>query len=223
MSVVLVIVAHPDDEILGCGGTIARHVRERDSVHVVFLADGVTSRPNTDVNGTVDRHRYCLQALEVIGVEEAVFLEMPDNKMDQLPMLDVVQKLEQQVRKFQPEIVYTHHAGDLNIDHQIAHTAVLTACRPQPACRVKEIYSFEVPSSTGWSSPTVANAFIPNKYVDITDTLDIKMEALDVYEDEMRTFPHARSIESVAALCRMRGATVGVEAAEAFLVERHLR
>jgi len=223
MSVILVIAAHPDDEILGCGGTMARHVLEGDTVHVVLMADGITSRKVAEESDVADRRQYCLQALEVIGVGEVAFLGMPDNRMDQLPLLDVVQKLEQQISKFQPDIIFTHHAGDLNVDHRITHMAVMTACRPEPGCRVKEIYSFEVPSSTSWNTPTVSNAFIPSKYVEITNTLDIKMAALKFYKEEMRPFPHARSTKSVVFICHMRGASVGVEAAEAFRVERHLR
>ena len=214
---ILVVAAHPDDEVLGCGGTMARHASNGDKVHVLFMSAGVGSRENIK-NDEVNERRICAkQASKILGSQSPQFLNFPDNRMDSISLLDVVKSIELVIQEIGPDVVYTHHIGDLNIDHQITHKAVLTACRPQPESSVKEIYSFEVLSSTEWSTN---NPFIPNYFVDISDTLELKISAVKAYNSELRTFPHARSIESVKALAKYRGASVGIRAAEAFKVER---
>ena len=218
---VLIIVAHPDDEILGCGGTIARHIESQDDVHVIFTSDGVTSRRNVNHKEVSKRKQNAKNASDILGVKnKPIFLGFPDNRMDTIALLEVVQALELVINKIKPKIVYTHHSGDLNIDHQITHQAVITACRPQPGFSVEEIYSFEVLSSTEWSTN---NTFIPNYFVDISSVLELKMSAIKAYNDELRDFPHARSIESITALAKYRGASMGMTAAEAFKIERLLR
>ena len=220
---VLVIAAHPDDEVLGCGGTIARHVDNGDKVFILFLADGATSRTNKD--GEKDklmRIKAGINASACLGAEPPQFLNFPDNKMDTIPLLNVVQEVEKVISEIRPAVVYTHHIGDLNIDHQITHMAVMTAARPQPNCSIREIYSFEVLSSTEWSTPSPESFFIPNRFVDISATLDRKLLALESYSDEMRKFPHSRSVESVSILAQYRGTAVGISAAEAFKIERIL-
>jgi LmbE family N-acetylglucosaminyl deacetylase len=142
--------------------------------------------------------------------------------MDSVDLLDVVKSVEEIIEKLQPEVVVTHHAGDLNIDHQITHQAVITACRPQPEQTVKRILSFEVPSATEWQSPDSGCPFVPNWFEDITDALPMKMKALEAYQSEMRPWPHARSIKALEHLARWRGASVGVEAAEAFMLVRNI-
>jgi len=220
---VLVVAAHPDDEVLGCGGTIARHVDNGDKVFVLFLSDGVTSRANkSDEKAKLMRIKSGINASVCLGAEPPQYLNFLDNKMDTVPFLDVVQSVERVVSEINPTIVYTHHMGDLNIDHQITHKAVMTAVRPQPNCPVREIYSFEVLSSTEWSTPSPESFFIPNRFVDISSTLDRKLLALKAYDNEMRKFPHSRSVESVSILARHRGSTMGMSAAEAFKVERIL-
>ena len=218
-KVVLVVAAHTDDEVLGCGGTIAKHVAEGDTVFAVFLADGVSSRQDISENEQADRNIAACRAHEILGIKKSFMLGFPDNSMDSVPFLDVVQALELIVLKIKPEIVYTHHHGDLNVDHRITHQAVLTACRPQPDTSVREIYSFEIMSSTEWNSPKYER-FSPCAYVDITNYLDRKIAALSAYEYEMRPFPHSRSVEHLKILARHRGATVGIDAAEAFDVCR---
>jgi len=152
---ILVVAAHPDDEVLGCGGTIVRHVDNGDKVFILFLSDGVTSRINySDKNDKLMRIKAGIDASICLGVEAPQFLNLPDNKMDTIPFLNVVQEVEKVISKIKPSVVYTHHAGDLNIDHQITHKAVMTAARPQPDCLIHEIYSFEVLSSTEWSAPS---------------------------------------------------------------------
>ena len=215
---ILVVAAHPDDEVLGCSGTIARHVSDGDKVYMVFMSDGVTSRSVADSNEVEARKQAAKNASNILGISESPrFLGFPDNRMDTLALLDIVQTLEQVINEIEPEVIYTHHSGDLNIDHKITHQAVMTACRPQPEFCVREIYSFEVLSSTEWSTN---NPFIPNYYVDISDILELKISAIKAYHSELRIFPHARSIDSIEALAEYRGASAGVKAAEAFKIER---
>jgi len=215
---ILIVAAHPDDEVLGCGGTMARHASEGDEVYVVFMSDGVTSRTGVESNEVEVRKQAAKDASNILGIVQSPrFLGFPDNRMDTVALLDIVQTLEQVINEIEPEVVYTHHLGDLNIDHKITHQAVMTACRPQPEFCVREIYSFEVLSSTEWSTN---NPFIPNYFVDISDTLELKISAIKAYSSELRTFPHARSIESIKALAKYRGASMGIRAAEAFKVER---
>lgn len=216
---ILIVAAHADDEVLGCGGTIARHVAEGDAVHVIFMADGVGSRGDEQITELEARNQARDAALKILGVIEWHALDFPDNRMDSVPLLDVVQALEPIVRKIQPERVYTHHHGDLNVDHRVTHQAVLTACRPLPGSSVREILAFEVMSSTEWATPGLA-PFIPNAFVDISAYLPKKLEALAAYELEMRPAPHSRSVEHIEALARHRGHSMGVAAAEGFEVVR---
>lgn len=218
---ILIIVAHPDDEALGCSGTIAKHTNANDQVDIIYMSNGVSSRGDINIKSASNlRVQAALKSCEILKTNKPVFLDFPDNKMDSIPLLDIVQKLEDHVSKINPNIVYTHHAYDLNIDHRITHQAVLTACRPQPNFSVKEIYSFEVLSSTEWASSSIQKAFVPSKFVDISKTFNQKMTSLNCYSDEMREFPHSRSIDSLTALSILRGSSVGVSYAEAFQVER---
>ena len=221
MNKVLVIAAHPDDEILGCGGTIANHVECGDVVQVIFVADGITVR-RVDKD-KIERHRKAgIKASQILGAQFPIFFDFPDNRIDTIPLLDIVQKIESEIHNFSPNIVYTHFAGDLNIDHTIVCRAVMTACRPQPNFCVKEIFSFEIPSSTGWY-PAGGQKFEPNYFVEISQTLNKKLDALKIYEEEMRPYPHSRSFENVEQLARYRGASVGLVAAEGFIAQRILR
>jgi len=222
MAKVLVVAAHSDDEALGCGGAIARHVADKDSVDVVFLADGVTSRTGANTPGMAQRLAAAESARKILGITNSHYLGLPDNRLDSLPLIDIVQPLEKIISDIQPDIVYTHHHGDLNVDHRIACQTVLTACRPLPSQSVRAIYGYEVVSSTGWGVGH-DSGFVPNVYVDITLYLNKKIEALRAYDCEMRDFPHARSYEHVEALARHRGNTVGLEVAEAFVLFRETR
>ena len=221
---ILVIAAHADDEALGCGGTMAKHVSDGDSVHVIFLTDGVGSRTGND-NGATDavaRSTASVTALNILGVleENVTTFSFPDNAMDSVPRLEIVKAIESVVSRVQPEVVYTHHVGDLNVDHRYAYEATMTACRPQPGFCVKEIYSYEVASSTAWAGASFGLSFIPARYVSIEGYLEQKLGALNAYYEEMREFPHARSMQAMEALAQYRGSQVGVVAAEAFVVER---
>ena len=219
---VLVVAAHTDDEALGCGGTIARHVAEGDSVFAIFMADGVTSRVQAGKSDLAARHSAAENARKILGVQEHFYLGLPDNRLDSLPLIEVIQHLEPVIRQLKPSIIYTHHHGDLNIDHRITHQAVLTASRPMPGSSVQAIYTFEVMSSTEWATPT-AEPFVPNHYIDISNHLVAKLDALRAYELEMRDAPHSRSIEHLAYLAHHRGHTVGLMAAEAFVTVRTIR
>jgi len=221
---VLIVAAHPDDDVLGCGGTIARHVDSGDKVYVIFLTDGVSSRTKSkkEERSREIRMQSAMTACDDLGMQPPHFLDFPDNMLDTIPLLDIVQEIDKYIVKVVPSVIYTHHYGDLNIDHQIAHKALMTAVRPQPGCPVREVYSFEVLSSTEWGTPSLGSPFVPNKFINISSTLERKLFALKSYVSEMRDFPLARSVDSVVNLAHHRGATVGMNAAEAFRVERIL-
>lgn len=224
---ILVIAAHPDDEVLGCGATMAKHTQSGDEVNVVILSEGLTSRDN---QRNREKYSYELSELansaqkanDILGVSSLTLHDFPDNRMDSIDLLDIIKVVEGFIKKYKPEVVYTHHAGDLNIDHRLVHEAVVTACRPVPFYPVKMLLFFEIPSSTDWQMPGLAPCFIPNWFVDVSDTLSLKLRALDIYKSEMRIWPHARSIPALEYLSRWRGASVGVEAAEAFILGRKL-
>ena len=227
MSKVLVVVAHPDDEVLGCGGTIAKHALNGDEVHVVIMAEGLTSRGNAR---SVDRyneklnelHSNSQQVANILGAKSLTMCNFPDNRMDSVDLLDVVKKVEEVLEEIKPEIVYTHHVGDVNIDHIVTHNAVITACRPIPGQCVKTILFFETLSSTEWQMQTCDKAFMPNWFIDIEKSFEKKMEALRCYESEMREYPHSRSYKSVEILAKYRGSTVGSCLAEAFMLGRKI-
>jgi LmbE family N-acetylglucosaminyl deacetylase len=223
---ILVVAAHPDDEVLGCGGTIARLAKQGHSVSINILGQGLTSRfkrpDQADSDELKALHDCSRRAGKLLGAKDVSLFDLPDNRFDTVPLLDVVKNIEDQVQRLQPEVVYTHHSGDLNIDHLISHRAVLTATRPTVGQPVKEIYGFEVPSSTEWAFSQFQPAFSPNFFVDITDTLDTKIEAMKLYKTETREFPHPRSAQALTALAQYRGSSVGMKAAEAFVLLRKL-
>ncbi|WP_419176997.1 PIG-L deacetylase family protein [Desulfosediminicola sp.] len=222
---ILILAAHPDDEVLGCGGTIAKYVDEGMIVNVAFLADGVLSRKGefTDQQRELTSRRDAAQkACLILGVESVSFGDFPDNCLDTIPLLEITQAVEALIMKHQPDLVFTHHAGDVNIDHRRVHEATVTACRPQQGHSVKTILCFEVPSSTEWQFYGSAPSFTPNWFVDISGTLERKLAALDAYKEELRGWPHPRSLRGVEHLAHWRGATVGVDAAEAFMLGRKL-
>lgn len=221
---VLACVAHPDDEILGCGGTLARHAGTGDHVIVCFVADGVTSRAgNTRQAEELNERRAAShEAARIIGAKSVHFLDFEDQKLDATPLLNVTQALERLTSDIRPDIVYTHNDTDLNTDHCIVARAVLTATRPMPGQPTVAVYGFETLSSTEWRFGAAERQFSPQRFVDIGAFMPAKMAALEAYRYEMRAFPHARSVDAVRALAAYRGATVGVAAAEAFSVYRQV-
>ena len=219
------MAAHPDDEVLGCGGTIAKLADQGTIVHVAFFADGIFSREviaGMQQDELNVRRSAAKNACAILGVKSVFFGDFPDNRMDTVALLYIIKVVEELLAKYQPEMVFTHHAGDVNIDHRRLHEAVVTACRPQIGCSVKTLLCFEVPSSTEWQLLGSAPAFTPNWFVDISETLDRKLAALDAYASELRAWPHPRSLKGVQHLAHWRGATVGVDAAEAFILGRQM-
>jgi len=224
-QVVLVVAAHPDDEVLGCGGTLARWADAGSAISVLFLTDGVAARSS---NGPAmechaqDRRRAAEKAAAVLGIAAVEFLDFPDNRIDGVELLTVIKEIEDRVERICPQIVLTHHVGDVNIDHQLAHHATITACRPRPGLCVRELMFFETASSTEWRPAGSTLPFVPDTFVDISETLPRKLEALKAYDAEMRPFPHARSLQGVESLAKWRGATIGRSAAEAFVLGRRV-
>lgn len=226
MNKVLVIAAHPDDEILGVGATISKHVLNGDECFALILGEGMTSR--YDKRSLVDNsiieelHKDTFDSAKIIGYK-AIYLEnLPDNRFDAVDLLDIVKIVERYIDKLKPAIVYTHHGGDLNIDHRKTYEAVLTATRPINIDCVKEIFCFETLSSTEWNFE-YCNGFRPNYFVDITKTLDDKLNAMKYYKSELREFPHPRSLENLEASAKKWGSVVGVKYAEAFEVVRIIK
>jgi len=221
----LVIVAHPDDEVLGCGGTIAKLTSLGVDVTIAFLADGIGSR-NLQTGSSVDeldaREASAVKSCKILSASQPVFGSFPDNQMDIVSRLEIAQHVEKLVSDYSPDTIITHHHGDLNVDHRRTHEAVMTACRPQPGHCVKRILSIEVASSTEWQTATANSVFLPNFFVDISEHLERKCTALEAYNQEMREYPHSRSIKALSHLARWRGASVGVEAAEAFQIIRFI-
>lgn len=216
---ILAVVAHPDDEVLGCGGALAWHAKRGDDVAVVILADGETSR-GAEKSQVAVREAAAREAMAILGVRRLFTCNLPDNQLDTCSRLSIAQQVDHYVKELRPDVVYTHHAGDLNIDHRITHEAVAVACRPQSGHSVKKLLCFEIPSSTEWRLPGSGSAFDPNFFVDISAVFDTKIKALRAYHEEMRDWPHPRSYPAVEHLARWRGATVGCSAAEAFMLGR---
>lgn len=214
---VLVIAAHPDDEVLGCGGTIARLAKEGCEVFTVILGEGITSR---DEKRDRDRRKnevsllkdHIKKANEILGVKDLFCFDFPDNRFDSVDLIDIVKVIEKVKNHIKPEIIFTHDINDLNIDHKITYQAVLTATRPVKGEVVKGVYTFEILSSTEWSF----NQFVPNIYYDIADFLDFKLKAMGIYTSELREFPHPRSLDGIRIKAKQRGMEVGFEFAEAF-------
>lgn len=225
-NTIAVIVAHPDDEVLGCGGTICRFAQEGYMIHILILADGESSRSTISDKGKFGqiklRKEAANAACKILGCNSVITQNLPDNRLDRIERLEIIKIIESFIHEYNPITLFTHHAGDVNIDHRVVHDSVIAATRSQPDFPVKEIYFFEVPSSTEWRPPGSALSFSPNVFIDISSYLQNKLDALTAYAQELRPFPHPRSYEAVEALARWRGATAGVNAAEAFMLGRKI-
>jgi LmbE family N-acetylglucosaminyl deacetylase len=211
---VLCVAAHPDDEVLGAGGTLALHHFEGQRVCVLFLTNGTGSRPSNDIGAV--RLEMARKSCVALGAEMLQPGTFRDQRLDGENILDVTQFIEAHIRDVRPDTIYTHHFGDRNKDHRVVHDAVMTACRPMSST-VRRIYGFEVPSSTEWG-----HGFVPTRFVDISTAMGIKRKALEAYGSEMRDFPHPRSYQAIDALAQWRGASAGLTAAEAFMVLREI-
>lgn len=224
---ILCVVAHPDDEVLGVGGTLARHAADGDEVHVCILADGVASRHeevDEEVQERIKRRRErAREACDYLGVESTSFHQFPDNEFDSVSLLEIVQTIEAEIDEHNPDTVYTHHYGDLNIDHELACRATVTATRPLKNSEIKRVLAFETLSATEWSAPSPQNAFQPQHFVNVEEHLEAKINALVAYEDELRNSPHPRTADTVRQNACIWGAKAGVPAAEPFEVLREVR
>lgn len=218
---IMVIAAHPDDEILGCGASIYKHLKQGDSVQTVILSRGIKARGNTNEAEILKLETQCRKANKILGISDIIFHDFPDNEFDTVSRLTLTQTIEKELHNYQPDLIYTHYGQDLNIDHQRIYEAVLTACRPQPGSITPTIYSFFIPSSTDWSCPD--KPFTPNVFIDISEVLEIKLLALKEYRMEMRAAPHSRSIDSVKTIGQYWGNRVGCAAAEPFILIREIK
>ena len=224
-KIVAAVFAHPDDETLGCGATLAKMADESHEVHIIVCGEGITARYDNPAQATSEElasldaslHR----AAEIIGAQSVHHLDWPDNRFDSRPLLDLTKAIEKILGNLAPQVVFTQHGGDLNLDHQYVNRAVMAACRPLPGRSVREIYGCEVLSATGWLGPTAA-PFLPTRYVDISSTLQRKIDAMAAYDSESAPFPHPRSPEAIRAQAMLRGTESGLHAAEAFMVLRQI-
>lgn len=226
---ILVVVAHPDDELLGPGGSLNQWSAQPDTrIRVVILGEGITSRSDqrdTEAwKAELEAHKADIRkAKACIGYHELSTYDFPDNRFDGVDLLDLVKAVEKEKADFQPEVVLTHHGQDLNIDHRCTYNAVLTACRPLEAEGVRSILTFETPSSTEWQAPD-QEAFRPNVFVRLAESaLDAKIRGMESYGYEKRSFPHPRSPESLRTISRRWASVIGAEYAEAFQLIRHIQ
>jgi LmbE family N-acetylglucosaminyl deacetylase len=217
---VAAVVAHPDDEVLCCGATLARFADGGATVRVLILATGLAARGAVAPGQIETLRRDSESAARILGTAQVEFREFPDNGMDGVSRLEVVREVEEFLRSVNPGTVITHHPGDLNVDHGIVARAVMTAARPLPGSSIREVWAGEVPSSSEWGIPS--ERFLPQLYVDVTGSIDRKVLALEAYKDEIRPFPHPRSSETLRHLASLRGSEVGLPAAEAFVVLRSI-
>lgn len=213
------VAAHPDDEVLLCGASLARHSRAGHRVQTLILAAGLDARGKAGAAERAALEASARAAAGRLGIAAPSLAGLPDNRLDTVPLLDVIQAVERFLAEVQPVLIYTHCRSDLNVDHRVAHDAVLTAARPLPGSTVRRILAGETLSSTEWQSPA-ASGFTPTVFHDVAATLDAKVAALEEYKGEIRAFPHPRSAEGVRALAAYRGAQAGFHAAEAFMMVR---
>jgi LmbE family N-acetylglucosaminyl deacetylase len=217
---ILVVAAHPDDETLGAGGTVARFAEQGSEVWVCLLCDGVTNR-----HSEVDLQRECAErACAVLGAGHVVFCDLPDQRLDGLTLVDVITPIERCIAELRPEVVLTHFPGDVNQDHRIVFDATMVATRPTAGTPVRTVMCFETASSTEWAAPFPASTFAPNVFVDITATLPRKLAAMRMYAgthvSEVRPYPHPRSYEAIEVYAKRQGVLAGTRAAEPFMLVR---
>jgi len=226
---IMLVVAHPDDELLGLGATMHKLVHEQQcQIHVVILGEGITSRADSRDTQRwkkeLTRHRENIkQAQSAIGYQSVNIYNFPDNRFDTVALLDIIKVIEKEKQEFRPDIIFTHHGGDLNIDHQRTFQAVITACRPMAGETVKTIICFETPSGTEWRPINDPFHFHPNLFISVNEeNIKAKIHGMESYEFEKRSYPHPRSPEALRILAQKHGISVGSDFAEAFVIVRHL-
>ena len=224
---ILVVVAHPDDELLGLGATMHKLINEYNvKTHVVILGEGITSRSDSrDLQKWEEDlliHKGNIKnAQKAIGYHSVNTYDFPDNRFDSVALLDIVKVIEKEKETFIPDVIFTHHGGDLNIDHQRTFEAVMTACRPMSHETVKTIITFETPSGTEWRANTDPRHFLPNLFIAVSlDNLEAKIKGMESYEFESRGFPHPRSPEALRIQAQRWGVSVGINYVEAFNIVR---
>lgn len=211
---ILVFAPHNDDEVLGVGGTIAKHVAKGDKVYVC----GVTVGKNKERANNIKEE--ALEAHKILGVSDTIFLDLPVIGLSNMPTKELNQAMHDTVNKIEPDIAYIPHKGDMHLDHKMVAESAMVALRPVNSPQLKAIYAYETLSETEWNIPSVDNAFIPNVWCDITDTIDKKLEAMKCYKSQLLDFPHPRSLKAIRALSEFRGSTVCVNNAESFMLVR---
>ena len=218
MEKVLVICAHPDDETLGLGGTLALHSLKKDKISILIVADGESSRGKNE-NISI-RQKQAIQACSILGINDIEFLNFPDQRLDSMSLLVLNQEIEKKIKKINPTIIYTHFGGDLNRDHRLVFESVIVSSRPFRGQKIKKILCFETPSSTEWSISD--QLFKPNLFVDIQKVLSEKVSALKKYKTEIKKYPHPRSIDAIKNRASYYGSISGLKYAEAFMVFREI-
>ncbi|WP_243636386.1 PIG-L deacetylase family protein [Flavobacterium aquariorum] len=226
---IMIVVAHPDDELLGLGATFHKLINEYNvETHVVILGEGITSRSETrDVQlweSQLKTHRENIKnAQKAIGYHSTSIYDFPDNRFDSVALLDLVKVVEKEKTQFNPDVIFTHHGGDVNIDHQRTFESVITACRPMQDEKVKIIITFETPSGTEWRSPSDPKHFLPNLFFSVSDEdVDAKIKGMESYEFERRKYPHPRSPEALKIQAQRWGVVIGSYFAEAFCLIRSI-
>lgn len=217
---VLVIAPHPDDEILGCGGTIAKHVDNGDYVYVAIVTKGC--EPMFSSEQVVQVREECKKADAFLGVKDTLFMDFPAAMLETVARYEFNGAFMNLIQNIKPDIVYLPHRGDMQLDHKMVVDAAMVALRPKYNHVVKKIYAYETLSETGWDLPNTTNEFIPTSYNDISEYLDKKIEAMSFFGSQVTMFPNARSLESIRALGIYRGSSMNLKAAEAFEVIREI-
>ena len=218
MAIVLVVAPHPDDEILGCGGTIARHVSQGDTVYVCIVTTAYT--PDWSKEYIEHRHTEITNSNSILGIKKTFFLDFPTAKFDTISRKEINESLHSVVQRLKPEVVYIPHGGDIHLDHRIVHESALVALRPSSNSSTIRTLAYETLSETEWGRSL--KHFIPNVFVDITDFLELKKNAMKAYGSELRQEPNPRSLNSIEALARKRGSEVNVSCAESFMLLREI-
>jgi len=220
MNNILVIAPHPDDEVLGCGGIIKKYAESGNQVHVLILTRGT---PKMYSNERIENVRKeARNAHKILGVQQTVFFDFPAPELDTVPVSEIAKAISDTIKKLDIHIVFLPHRGDIHNDHRMVFNAGLVACRPVGNYTVKEIYAYETLSETEWAAPFGDDTFIPTKFINIKEQIKFKIKAIECFKSQLRAFPNPRSIETIEALAKYRGATVGFERAEGFMTIRNI-